>query len=148
MKNPIITFVGGSSVRKGYFFQFRKGEKCFKCDYEKPCTGRLRNERVYEIVGIRNEGSNLYCPLIDGLVYPVEVRLAQIRAAIPVKGAIANAKTVYSTVKCDKKCDRRWICNPVGLFEGDTVRIEGIGETIPCLQALHLVEAILSLVLG
>ncbi|MFQ5712073.1 MAG: UPF0179 family protein [Candidatus Geothermarchaeales archaeon] len=143
----MVTFVGEPCAKKGHVFQFFKSDACNECKHRTPCIGRLEQGRIYEIVDIRGESKTLRCPLTDNYVRVVEVIPAKIRAAIPVKGAIEGAKTKFFRLSCSEDCEGKVLCDPVGLCEGDAVRIEEVRDPILCPLGHRLVEAVLSLVL-
>lgn len=140
----IVTLLSEESAREGYTFQFLESDLCNECKHRRPCVGRLRDRRVYRVVGVKDREGGVWCPLINDRVMAVYVTPARVRAAIPQKTAVEGAKITYTKVDCDAICGKRVLCSPVGLLDQDKAVIEEVGETVPCPLHRALVEASLT----
>jgi uncharacterized protein (UPF0179 family) len=143
MDERIVTLVDEGNARVGYVFQYREAKTCAQCRYRGPCVGRLRDGRIYRVVGVRGACDALECPLIEEKPFAVEVIPERIRSSIPKGMAVQGLRITYKRPECSRPCEYSYLCRPPGLLEGDKVVIDGVEGDIPCPLGLPLLEALL-----
>jgi len=139
LSNSKVTLLSSKIARKGYVFIHEGGaEECEKCPFRKVCIESLENGRVYEVVKVRDKKH--YCKLTEGEVVVVEVKPAKIDVAIEAKKAIEGIIVSYRLKRCEEKCPNIVYCIPIGLKEGDRIKILKIFESLKCPKGEKLVK--------
>jgi len=118
-----ITIVGSKEAREGFTFIHKgKAEKCIECEFRKVCIDNLEQNRVYEVVGVRER--RIPCTIHDNGAQVVEVREIDVKTAIPPKWAFEGANHTFYPRECKRiECENYDLCFPVGLAPGDKCRI-------------------------
>jgi len=117
----IITLIGLSQAKIGRTFLMEYKKKCRTCKLYKVCVGNLRRGMVYKIINVRTKKH--FCPVTGEYMKVVEVIELPFDFAISVRQAVEGAIVTFHK-KCSKTdCDNYDICNPIGLKEGEKVKI-------------------------
>ena len=128
-----IILVDEKIAREGYKFIYYEVEECKKCLYKDICTGKLYQDRVYEIVSIIKNKKEIICPITKDKMIPVKVKLADIETAVPTRKALDNIITNWNHPLCENiSCALRTLCFPRGLKKGDKIKIIKVKEKIIC----------------
>ncbi|MHC1610171.1 MAG: UPF0179 family protein [Candidatus Methanospirareceae archaeon] len=118
-----VTLIGTELAKEGEEFIFLgASKKCEECKLRNACTN-LEVGRRYRIEKVRDEIKH-DCYIHENGVSVVEVREADITAAIAAKYAIKNSKIVFSPPDCkESDCKLFDSCFPAGLRAGDKCTI-------------------------
>lgn len=140
-KNNIVTLVAKNAAYIGYKFIFRDHAKCRQCNHFNVCC-KLEAGRIYEVIKIIKSNSKLSCLVTDEEMQPVEVRLGIIRTCIRA-GAPFDTDVIvhWHRIDCENLgCRYRKLCFPMGLEDGDKIRIKDIHGKIGCPLNINLLE--------
>ena len=128
-----IILIDKDIAEKGYKFIYYEAEDCERCPYKDVCTGKLYQGRVYEVIDVIKTKKKMICPIIKSEVVPVEVKLADIEAAVSTKNALDNIIIKWNNPTCENySCIFRTLCFPKGLKRGDKIKIKKVREKIQC----------------
>ena len=115
-----ITLLPECEAKIGASFRFiGLPPSCKRCKLYALCS-RLRKGLVYTVIEVRNTRHT--CSL-HGKVVAVKVRLEPIEMLVPAKFAIEGIKFSYSPTCTTIECPYFNLCNPLGLREGDYLKI-------------------------
>jgi uncharacterized protein (UPF0179 family) len=132
MEDPesVITFIAKNLAKLGYRFQHMgELEKCKTCKMYQVCIQSLEAKRIYEVIDNEFE-----CPLHEEQIKVVRVKETEKKVGIPTNMTFSGATMSFQPQDCPEICEFRKFCVPVGLKEGDKVRIIDILKKVECRQ--------------
>lgn len=144
-RKNIITLISCENAKKGYKFIFegKTFKECKSCPLFKVCVENLERGRVYEVVDVRSKKHK--CKALNTDLAVVEVKEADIEAAIPTSIAVEGALITYRGVDCSEvSCRNYGLCNPLGLKIGDKCKIIKVYGKISCPKGKALTKVLLS----
>ncbi len=128
MEEPesVITFIAKNLAKPGYRFQHMgESEKCKTCKMFQVCIQPLEVGRIYEVVEILE--NEFECPVHEEQIKVVRVKETEKEVGMPTNMIFSGATTSFQPQEClDLICEFMKFCVPVGLKEGDKVRISKI----------------------
>lgn len=135
----LITLVDKDAAYVGYKFIFKENAECSQCKHFSICS-KLEEGRVYEVINIIKTKNKLYCRITNEGVQPVEVKLSTITTSIR-EGIPLDTDVIvhWHTLECGfDDCKYRKLCFPLGLRDGDKIKIKEIIGKIQCPQRINL----------
>lgn len=143
----IVTLVSRNTAKVGYRFIFKENIKCKQCRQFNICS-KLKTGRIYEVVKIIKSNTKLNCLLTNELMQPVEVRLSVIKTSIRGGGPFDTEVIMHwHKIDCEHmKCKYRKLCFPIGLKDGDRIKIKNIAGKLRCPLHFNLLEIDVELV--
>ncbi|KYC46001.1 MAG: hypothetical protein APG12_00276 [Candidatus Methanofastidiosum methylothiophilum] len=137
----ILTLLPKNLAKQGFSFVAGKGDvECKECRFYRTCVENLKPGRVYTVCSVRNIEHP--CKIHDSGVKIVEVKEAQIEAAVPKKFAIEGATGIFS-FSCKERCQYQDFCVPDGIKDGDKFLIISIKEKLECPLGNNIQRVIL-----
>jgi uncharacterized protein (UPF0179 family) len=132
--NKEIVYLLDKSVSKpGYRFIYHSTDVCAKCKIKDLCIGKLIEDRMYEVTEVLKSRKKIICPITNGEMILVKVRIADIKATISSKKALDNIVTTWNSPLCERyTCKFRELCFPKGLFKGDKIRVKAVDNRVAC----------------
>ena len=128
---PVITFIAKNLAKSGYKFQHMGDSKqCKTCKMYQVCIQPLEAERIYEVIEVLE--NEFECPLHEEQIKVVRVKETEKKVGIPTNITFSGATTSFQPQDCTEICEFRKFCVPVGLKEGDKVRILDIIQKVEC----------------
>lgn len=128
--DPVITFIAKNLAKSGYKFQHMGDSKqCKTCKMYQVCIQPLEAERIYEVIEVLE--NEFECPLHEEQIKVVRVKETEKEVGIPTNITFSGATTSFQPQDCTEICEFRKFCVPVGLKEGDKVRILDIIQRLP-----------------
>lgn len=135
----LITLVDKDIAYIGYRFIFKKNAECDLCKHFSVCS-KLEEGRVYEVINIIRTKNKLYCRITNEGVQPVEVKLSSITTSIREEIPLDTDIIVHwHEPECEfDDCKYRKLCFPIGLKDGDKIKIKEKMGKIKCPQGINL----------
>ena len=129
--DPVITFIAKNLAKSGFKFQHMgDSEQCKTCKMYQVCIQPLEAERIYEVIEVlKNE---FECPLHEEQIKVVRVKETEKEVGIPTNVTFSGATISFHPQDCTEICEFSKFCVPVGLKEGDKVRILDIKQKVEC----------------
>jgi uncharacterized protein (UPF0179 family) len=94
------------------------------------CIQPLEAERIYEVIEVL--ANEFDCPLHEEQIKVVRVKETEKEIGIPTNITFSGATISFQPQDCTEICEFRKFCVPVGLKEGDKVRILEIIQKVEC----------------
>jgi len=128
----MITLIGKALAEEGLEFQYRGPlMECRTCKLKNVCFN-LDEGKWYRITKIRDKEHD--CKIHEGgKVVTVEVEEIPVPIIISAKNVVEGETITYKPVKCrETKCEYYSLCHPIGLREGDKIKIVKVLENVEC----------------
>ncbi|OYT60348.1 hypothetical protein B6U71_00955 [Euryarchaeota archaeon ex4484_178] len=128
----MITLIGKALAEEGLEFQYRGPlMECRTCKLKNVCFN-LDEGKWYRITKIRDKEHD--CKIHEGgKVVTVEVEEIPVPIIISAKNVVEGETITYKPVSCrDTKCEYYPLCHPIGLREGDKIKIVKVLENVEC----------------
>ena len=128
----MITLIGKALAEEGLEFQYRGPlMECRTCKLKNVCFN-LDEGKWYRITKIRDKEHD--CKIHEGgKVVTVEVEEIPVPIIISAKNVVEGETITYKPVNCrDAKCEYYPLCHPIGLREGDKIKIVKVLENVEC----------------
>lgn len=141
--DTVITFIAKNLAKPGYKFQHMgDSEQCKTCKMYQVCIQPLETERIYEVIEVLE--NEFECPLHEEQIKVVRVKETDIEVGIPTNITFSGATISFQSQDCTEICEFRKFCVPVGLKEGDKVRILDIIQKVECSEGNEISIALVT----
>ncbi len=126
-----ITLVGERQAVVGHEFVYRGPQpECRGCRVKAACLNQDVGRR-YRIARVREVSHP--CLLNEERARVVEVEAAPPRCSLPVQVAVEGAIVGYEPLVCaNAACPNYRLCHPVGIAEGQRIRVNEVGRELDC----------------
>lgn len=126
----VKTLVSRYVAKIGHRFLFSGPmSECLSCRFKHACIDNLEAGVVYEVVQTYNIVNK--CPVL-GEVVTVDVKPAEIEAALDPRAAVEGIVATYKHINCKTQCSFSELCRSPWIKNGSKVKVISVDGRISC----------------